>query len=85
MVRRAQEKHSRREALGGFEPEARSCSFRERTAKLAASNTSPFFLLFFKILTMHSGSESEDDMEPEEFSDPITLSLMVPVFVSFTL
>jgi len=28
---------------------------------------------------MHSGSESEDGMEPEEFSDPITLSLMVPV------
>jgi hypothetical protein len=37
------------------------------------------FLLFFEILTMHSGSESEDGMEPEEFSDPITLSLMVPV------
>jgi hypothetical protein len=32
---------------------------------------------------MHSGNESEDSsMEPEEFSDPITLSLMVP-FILF--
>jgi hypothetical protein len=35
---------------------------------------------------MHSGSESEDSsMEPEEFSDPITLSLMVPLFYFYNL